>query len=95
MSSFLILRVLRWLTSSIGFTDKKTDKVILMDINKNKEITEGFIEGNTRVIVMRTPLTTGDQIELTYNPKQTGATFDKLSGKVRQEKAGGPDDNED
>jgi len=59
---------------------------VLLDINKNKEITEGFIEANTRVIVMRTPLTVGDPIELIYNPKQTGATFDSLSGKVRKEK---------
>ncbi len=68
------------------FTDKKTDKIVLMDINKNKEISEGFIEANTRVIVKRTPVVTGDPIELTYNPKQTGATFDNLSGKVRTEK---------
>ena len=35
---------------------------------------------------MRTPVITGDPIELTYNPKHTGATFDKHSGKARTEK---------
>ena len=69
-----------------GFTGRRTEKVVLVDLNKNKEITEGFIEANTRVIVLRTPLTVGDPIELAYNPKQTGATFDSLSGKVRREK---------
>ena len=43
-----------------------------MDVNRNKEITEGFIEANTRVIVFRTPLTKSDPIEFTYNPKLTG-----------------------
>ena len=57
-----------------------------MDINRNKEIQDGFVEANTRVIVMRTPIVTGDPIELTYNPKQTGGTFDKHGGKVRLEK---------
>ncbi|CDW87243.1 yth domain-containing protein 1 [Stylonychia lemnae] len=67
------------------FADKKTDKIVLMDVNRNKEFNEGFIEPDTRLIVMRTPLVTGDPIELTYNPKQTGGTFDKHGGKVRLE----------
>jgi hypothetical protein len=53
----------------IVFADKKTDKITLIDLNRNAEITEGFIEANTRVIVQRTPLTKSDPIELTYNPK--------------------------
>lgn len=51
------------------FADKKTDKITLLDLNKNTEIKEGFIEANTRVIVKRTPIVTGDPIEMTYNPK--------------------------
>ena len=54
------------------FADKKTDKILLMDVNRGKEITEGFIEANTRVIVVRLPLTKSDPVELVYNPKLTG-----------------------
>lgn len=54
------------------FADKKTDKIVLKDINRDKEITEGFIEANTRVEVIREPLTKNDPIELVYNPKLTG-----------------------
>lgn len=35
----------------IAFADKKVDKITLLDLNHNREITEGFIEANTRVIV--------------------------------------------
>ncbi len=66
-----------------------------MDISRNKEISEGFIEANTRVIVLRTPVTTGDPIELTYNPKHTGATYDKHSGKARTEKRQGGENGAD
>eukprot|EP00347_Sterkiella_histriomuscorum_P004607 403359823 len=69
----------------IVFADKKTDRIVLMDINRSKEIQEGFVEANTRVVVMRTPIVTGDPIELTYNPRQTGGIFDKHGGKVRLE----------
>ena len=63
----------------IVFADKKTDKITLIDVNRNAEIVDGFIEANTRVIVQRTPLVKSEAIELTYNPKQNieGGTRDK------------------
>jgi hypothetical protein len=53
----------------IVFADKKTDKITLLDMNRNVEIHEGFIEANTKVLVKRTPLTLDPPITLTYNPK--------------------------
>ena len=53
------------------FAEKKTDKITLLDLNKNVEITDGYIDANTRVVVQRTPLTKNDPIEQTYNPKQS------------------------
>ncbi len=72
-----------YLLTCVVFADKKIDKIVLLDVNRRREITEGFIEANTRVIVLRTPLTSSDPIEIQYNPKQTGNTFDKHGGKVR------------
>ena len=56
----------------IVFADKKTDRIALIDLNKDKEITEGFIEANTRIVVVREPLMKSDPIEIIYNPKLTG-----------------------
>lgn len=51
------------------FSDKKTDKIILLDTNKNSEILDGLIEAGARIVIERTPITKSDPIELTYNPK--------------------------
>lgn len=55
---------------TLVFSDKKTDKIILLDTNKNTEIQDGLIEAGARIVIERTPITKSDPIELTYNPKQ-------------------------
>jgi hypothetical protein len=39
-------------------------------MNRNQEITEGFIDANTKVLVKRTPLVMESPMQLVYNPKQ-------------------------
>ena len=42
--------------------------------------------------VERTPLTSTEPIEILYNPKQTGTTFDNHRGKVRRERREGDEE---